>query len=128
MVRGRAWGKVAAGRPTLHEKDSKDAIQLAGNTYGLRRGQKNRGIGGRSRGRVVRGRAWGKAAAGRPELQEMDSKDMIQLAGNTYPLRRGKKTRGMGGRSRGHVVRGRAWGKAAAGRPKLREMDSTGMM
>ena len=47
-----------------------------------------------------------------------------EMAVDTYPLRREKKTRGMGGRSRGHVVRGRAWGKAAAGRPKLQEKDS----
>ena len=72
----------------------------------------------------MRGRAWGKAAAGRPKLQEMDRTCMIQLAGDTYELHRGKKTRGMGGRSRGRVVRGRAWGKAAAGRPELREMNS----
>ena len=56
---------------------------------------------------MVRGRAWGKAVARRPELQEMDSKDMINMAGYTYRLRWRKKTRGMGDRSRGHMVRGR---------------------
>ena len=119
MVRGRAWGKAATGRPKLQEKGSKDMIQLAGDTYGLFRGKKTRGMGGRSRGHGVRRQAWGKAvaAAGRPKLQEKDSKDMIHMAKNTYGLRRGKKTRGMGGRCRGHVVRGRAWDKAAAGRP-----------
>ena len=122
-------------------------------------------MGDRSRGHVVRGRDWGKAAVGRPKLQEMDSKGMIhvvfskhvpavwgkadhrnggqeheirgeragvgqgsgrearaaregqlrlgEMAVETYELRREKKTRGMGGRSRGHVVRGRAWGKGS---------------
>ena len=123
-MRGRAWGQAAAGRPELQEKDSKGMIQLAGKTYGLRRGKKTRGMGGRSRGHAVRGRAWGKAAAGRPKLQEKDSKSTLHMAGYTYALRGGKNIRGMGGRSRGHVVRGRAWGKAAAGRPELREMNS----
>ena len=44
------------------------------------------------RGHVVRGRAWGKAAAGRPKLQEKDSKGTIQLAGNTYGLYLGKRS------------------------------------
>ena len=61
----------------------------------------------------MRRQAWGKAAAGRPKLQEKDSIDMIQLAETTYLLRRGKKTRGMGTRRRGHVVKGRAWGEAS---------------
>ena len=72
----------------------------------------------------MRGRAWGKAAAGRHKLQEMDSKDTIHMAGDTYMLRQGKKTREMGDRSRGHTVRGRAWGKAATRRPELQEKDS----
>ena len=72
---------------------------------------------------MVRGRAWGKAAGGRPKLPENDSKGTIQLAGYTYPLRQGKKTRGMGSRSRGQVVRGRAWGKEAARGPKLQEIE-----
>ena len=42
---------------------------------------------GRSRGHVVRGRAWGKAAVGRPEQPAMESKDMIRMAGDTYGLR-----------------------------------------
>ena len=43
---------------------------------------------------------------------------MVHMAGNTYHLLRGKKIRGMGARSRKHVVRGWAWGKAAAGKTK----------
>ena len=116
-MRGRAWGKAAAGTPSLQEKDSKVIIHMAGNTYVLRWGKQHRGIGSRSKGWVVRGREWGKAAAGRPELQEKGSKDMIHVAEDTYHLLRGKKTRGMGDRRRGRVVRGRAWGKAATGRP-----------
>ena len=53
----------------------------------------------------------------------MDSIGMICMARNTYQLRQGKKNRGIGSRSRGHMVRGRAWGKAAAGRPKLEEIE-----
>ena len=98
---------------------------MVGNTYTLRRGKKNRGIGSRSREHVVRGRAGAKAVTGRPTmLREMDSKDTIPMAEDTYiSLRRGKKNRGIGSRSRGHTVRGRAWGKAAAGRPKLEEIE-----
>ena len=122
-MRGRVWGKAATWKPKVWEMDRTCMCHMVRNTYPLHRGKKTRGMGGRSRGRVVRGRAWGKAATGRPELQEKDSKDMIQLAGYTYQLRRGKKTRGMGGKSRGRVVRGRVWGKAAAGRPKLQEIE-----
>ena len=105
-MRGQVWGKKkaeeasAAPRPKLQEKDSKYTIHMAGCTYTLRREKKTREVGDRSTGRVVRGRAWGKAAAGRPKLQEMDRTCMIQLAGDTYPLHRGKKTRGMGDKSR----------------------------
>ena len=56
---------------------------------------------------MVRGWAWGKAVARGAELQEKDSKDMIQLAVDTHVLRRRRKTRGMGGRSRGAVMRER---------------------
>ena len=108
--------------------DSKDMIQLAGYTNPLLRGKKTRGMGGRSRGHVVRGRAWGKAAARRPELREKNSKVIIHMAGNTYVLRWGKQHRRIGSRSKGWVVRGRDWGKAATRRPKLQEMDSKGMI
>ena len=83
-MRGRAWGKAAPERPELQEKDSKSTLHMAGNTYELRRGKKTRGLGGRSRGHVVKGRVWGKAAPGRPKLQEMESKDMIHTTGNTH--------------------------------------------
>ena len=55
---------------------------------------------------------------------------MIHMAEYTYGLRRGNQTRGVGGRSRGHVVRGRAWGKLGTRRPKLErdEMNSAGMV
>ena len=55
---------------------------------------------------------------------------MICMAGNPYCLHQGKKTRKMGGRGRGNVVRGRAWGKLGTRRPKLErdEMNSAGMV
>ena len=92
--------KAATWRPKLQEKDSKVMIHVAGSTYQLRWRKKTRGMGDRSRGHVVRGRVWGKAAAGRPKLQEKDRTCMIQLAGDTYELRRGKNTRGIEDRSR----------------------------
>ena len=77
---------------------------------------------------MVRGRAWGKAAAGRPKLQEEDCEVMIHMAGDTYVLYRGKMDRGVWGRNRGHVVRGRGWSKAAAGRPELPAISSAGVV
>ena len=100
---------------------------MAGDTYVLHRGKKTRGIRGRSRGHVVRGRVWGQAATWKPKLREMDRTFMCHMVGNTYLLHRGKQTRGMGGRSRGRVVKRRAWGKEAAGRRGVQE-DRTCMI
>ena len=126
VVRRQARGK--AGRHKLQEKDSKGTSHVAKNTYLLHRGKPAGEVGDRGKGHTVRGRAWGKAAAGKPSLQEKDSKGLIQTAGDTNRLRRAMKNRGMGDRSRRHVVRGRAWGKAATGRNKLQEKDSKDMI
>ena len=55
MVKGRVWGKATPARPELHEKGSKGTNHMAGYTYELHRGKRNRGVGGRRN--VVRGRA-----------------------------------------------------------------------